>query len=160
VRVVTTGIIDIQTGLAVGVVPFIGRHRSRRDVDEATAGVRVPAGPSSRLPNVAAPTSLSMPRLLPRQPDIAIALLLPGVRRNEVVKDIDFAEPARASNRTVNCTFASKRAVARRANKLSAEATENRSPAPFVASAGCRPTTAFLLLCRESRQHDHLTRHP
>ena len=39
--------------LAVGIGPLIGRHRSRRDDDQAMAGVRMPAAAPSRLPDVA-----------------------------------------------------------------------------------------------------------
>jgi len=40
----------IHSGLALGIVAFIGRDRSRRDNDQAMARVRVPAGAASRVP--------------------------------------------------------------------------------------------------------------
>src|SRR5207249_6955346 len=52
VHVFTTSIdkphpLCVHSGLAVGIVPLIGRDRSRRDDDQAGARVRVPAGRSS-----------------------------------------------------------------------------------------------------------------
>ena len=60
VHVGTTGIDKphpccVHMGLALGIVPLIGRYRyrSRRDGDQAMARVRVPAGATSWLPDVA-----------------------------------------------------------------------------------------------------------
>jgi hypothetical protein len=58
VDMVTTGIDKthpccVHMGRAVGIVPFIGRHCSRCDGDQAMARVSVPAGGSSRVPDVA-----------------------------------------------------------------------------------------------------------
>jgi hypothetical protein len=58
VYVVATGIdkrhaFGIHEGLALGIGPFILRYGSRCDDDQAMPGVCVPAGASSRLPEVA-----------------------------------------------------------------------------------------------------------
>ena len=75
---------------AGGIVPLIGRHRSRRDHDQGVAKMRVPACGSSRLPNIVQdiPVRQSL-RLLPRQPDVA-----PIHRRDELIKGLEFGELA------------------------------------------------------------------
>ena len=58
VHVSATGINErhplcVDLGLAFGIVTFVVRDRSLGDDDQAMARVRVPAGTSSRLPDVA-----------------------------------------------------------------------------------------------------------
>src|SRR5205814_6000885 len=43
----------VEMGLAVGIIPFVAGHCSLRNNDQAFAGVRMPAGASSGLPNIA-----------------------------------------------------------------------------------------------------------